>query len=405
MRNLMTAALVLMVLLTGGMAEAQESDPSDAHFRFQQGMHSDAEMVRHNTIPDYDDELSMLNTMGPQLRAIKESSVEDDDPMVDRLARVARFVVDNWPMHLKGYDYRVLVQEGDHLNAFAIPTGVIGVSQGLMRALDDDELAAVIAHEIAHVEYQHSYIQYRNGRRGQWLAAAAGVAAGVGVLTSGGADWEVRQSTYDTASLAAMIGSMSIFKHGRDREMEADATALAFLHESGLGVEHLTSVHEKLKAAHPESRHGPFASHPDTDERIELASNVMAISMDVVCEGRRDGELVAQVDPAVQVKRGNEWWIFADVHATWRIERRDNINDLKISYFHDDGRRFGTRSRNAKEKTAERINPGGSTSAIFITKGHPIREEEDLELKIRRARDWQCVDPEVSTSEEFGGVR
>lgn len=74
-------------------------------------------------------------------------------------------VLDRWPVPLKGYRYRFQVVDADDVNAFAVPTGYVFVTRGLLESLEtDEELAAILAHAIAHVESRHSHRQWRNAR-------------------------------------------------------------------------------------------------------------------------------------------------------------------------------------------------------------------------------------------------
>ena len=53
----------------------------------------------------------------------------------------------------RGYRYRFQVVDSDDINAFAVPTGYIFMTRGLLESLEsDNEVAAILAHEIAHVE-------------------------------------------------------------------------------------------------------------------------------------------------------------------------------------------------------------------------------------------------------------
>ena len=192
-----------------------------------------------------------------------------------------------------------------------------------------------------------------------------------------------------TASSGSLIGRLTISGHGRDREIEADAAALLFLAEADLGTEHMGAVLQKIEAFSPGMRRGPFSSHPDTDARVEaLAENrVRPIGASFRGTDRRGNE-VASVHLVAQVQRGSEVWIYADIHAAHAIGRRDNINDLSLSW--TEGRR---RVRvKAKERTAERIEPGGTVAAVFVLEGvDRIPDDFSADLKIRNARRWQRI--------------
>lgn len=133
------------------IADAQEA---------QQETWLEAERRRLRTIPDYDDEIAMLQSAEGDLQQIRSGYLPSDNPISVRARQAGEFVVERWPLAMKGYDYRFHVQQSVNLNAFAIATGEIGVTSALMELLNDRELVAVLAHEVAHVEWQHTYISY-----------------------------------------------------------------------------------------------------------------------------------------------------------------------------------------------------------------------------------------------------
>ena len=76
-----------------------------------------------------------------------------DTELQEYLEGVGERVLDSWPVPLKGYRYRFQVVDSDDVNAFAVPTGYIFMTRGLLQSLEsDNEVAAILAHEITHVE-------------------------------------------------------------------------------------------------------------------------------------------------------------------------------------------------------------------------------------------------------------
>ena len=82
--------------------------------------------------------------------------VQADDPRSSYLNQVGRFVAmaSNNPESYSGY--RFMLVESKEVNAFAIPGGFVFVTTGMMDFLrDEDELAAILGHEISHIELRH----------------------------------------------------------------------------------------------------------------------------------------------------------------------------------------------------------------------------------------------------------
>ena len=78
------------------------------------------------------------------------------------LQKLGGKILDNWPFPLLGYEYSFHLVASQDLNAFAIPTGQIVVTSGILDSLEnDEELEALLVLAIAHVEKRHSLKQYR----------------------------------------------------------------------------------------------------------------------------------------------------------------------------------------------------------------------------------------------------
>lgn len=156
------------------------------------------------------------------------------------------------------HELRFAARRGDpgFVNALALPGGTVYVFDGLVRCLDDDEVMAVLAHELAHVRQRHAV-------RGL-LRDAGGVALASVVF----GDW-----SSVVGGAAAGIGSLA---YSRDAEREADAMALKTLTAIGTPRAALARAFAKLGHCVPGASEPPaiFSTHPPTDERIEAAGGL-----------------------------------------------------------------------------------------------------------------------------------
>jgi predicted Zn-dependent protease len=121
------------------------------------------------------------------------------------------------------HTYRVAVVANDEINAFALPGGQIVVWTGLVEHAESaEQIAGVLAHEIAHVERRHGMrnVVYRAG-------IALGLRLLVAILIGGDLDGLTGLAT-DVAALAVAN------EYGQDQESEADADAVLRMHAAGL---------------------------------------------------------------------------------------------------------------------------------------------------------------------------
>ena len=333
-------------------------------------------------VSDYETERSLAMLSLQQVRATYYPHV--DATRQEEVERIGTRVLDEWPMPLKGYRYRFQVVDADEINAFAVPTGYIFLTRGLLDSLEtDDELAAILAHEIAHVESRHSYRIWRNAQKFAMVTGLLGALTGV----SNNAAADV------VATMASFTAGLFMAGHGRDREREADLFAGFYLNEVGIGVRPLTSAFRKLKFARdaydPFGRGGGmFASHPHIEERLEMTSGTVTARFagkDEVFHGvKNDGTLVATPRFDVQRLFQTELDVIATLSTTAELGKKDNVNTLSI--------RVGGRWIILRERTAEKIFPSDEVSAVFGNdKARGLIEGpiEGVALKLRNVDRWE----------------
>jgi putative metalloprotease len=144
-----------------------------------------------------------------------------------RVERVRRIVDHLLPEYLGPDDVRVYVIENDEWNAFAMGNYSIYVFSGLLDALDDDEVAIVLGHELVHATHEHSR---RQAKKGMWIQLAAAGALGA---TSAIDDRTARVLAEMAAGLAASAWSSG---YGRDMEDQADRVGLRYAYEAGYDI-------------------------------------------------------------------------------------------------------------------------------------------------------------------------
>lgn len=174
--------------------------------------------------------------------------------------------------------YHVLILDSDSINAFAAPGGLIFVTRGMLRLCSTEhEIAAVLAHEIAHVQYQHGLKAIKTDRLTSALATIGTEAA----KTLGPAELKEVTAQFE-GSISDITRTLVNSGYSRDTEYEADKGALAILQNAGYNpsalVSMLAAMKTRLKPGAPD-----FAkTHPDPDLRIERVRRQLGTLQPVV---------------------------------------------------------------------------------------------------------------------------
>jgi predicted Zn-dependent protease len=167
------------------------------------------------------------------------------------------------PYTYGGYHFAVL--NSKEINAFACPGGTIFITKGMINAVqNEDELAAVLAHEVAHVNH-------RDGVSAIQKARLTSVATLIGTQAA---------QRYTPAQLSQLItafeGSIDdVFKtlvvngYGKSQEYNADEDAISYLARAGYNPSALKDFLQRVVSEGGASGGGIMKSHPATADRIE----------------------------------------------------------------------------------------------------------------------------------------
>ena len=175
----------------------------------------------------------------------------------ERLARVAIWDVPNADWEF------VLFEVPNQINAFAMGGGKVGVFTGLFKIIqNDDQLASVLAHEIAHVAAKHV-----NERLSQDMVVQGGGLLVGGLMSTTGTGALTANAVLEAYGLSTGIGAVSF---DRAKEKEADHIGIMYMARAGYNPEEAVRVIENLEAA-TAGRAGPpafLSTHPSNPERI-----------------------------------------------------------------------------------------------------------------------------------------
>ncbi|MDE1515395.1 M48 family metallopeptidase [Vibrio sp. dsl-7] len=183
---------------------------------------------------------------------------------------VANAIVAQVPKQPSFAQWEVVVFESDQVNAFALPGGKIGVYTGLLNvAVNQDQLATVIGHEVAHVLSNHS-----NERLSQSQIANAGLQ--LTDIALGASEY----SQYRNVTMAALgVGVQYgvILPYGRSQESEADVLGLALMAKAGFDPNQSIELWKNMaKASGGQQPPELLSTHPSHSTRIADLTRTIA---------------------------------------------------------------------------------------------------------------------------------
>lgn len=179
------------------------------------------------------------------------------------------------------WKWEVNVQEDKQLNAYCMPGGKIMVYSGLIEKLNatDDELAAVIGHEIAHALREHG-----RERMSQAYAQQAGV-VGIGILAA------ILSDDANTAKasmgVAATVGALALtLPNSREGEREADRIGLELSARAGYDPNAAVTLWQKMGAQGGSKPPEWMSTHPSEQSRIQDLKGLIPTVMPLYQEAK-----------------------------------------------------------------------------------------------------------------------
>ena len=240
---------------------------------------------------------------------LKQYPIYNDQELQDYVQSIGESLA--LKSHRPNLLYRFTVLDSPDINAFALPGGYIYINRGLMSYLSsEEELAAVLGHEIGHVTARHSVRQYSQSQLLGLLSAAVEINSG---RTAG--------------NIANLASGALLSGYGRDMELEADDLGAQYIFQDGYSPQGMYEVLSVLKdqemyakkiaeqrGQEPRSYHGVFASHPSNDTRLQEVLNNVSGSYSQGTKKRKDNYL-SKINGMVfgdseesGIRRGNEFY-------------------------------------------------------------------------------------------------
>ena len=209
--------------------------------------------------------------MSRQMMAMiyKHFDIIDDPVVVPYVNKIGQRILASLPKQPFRYQFHVINESV--YNAFATPAGHIFVYTGLIEAMnEEEELAGIIGHEIAHVYCRHISQKIERSKKIR-MATLAGMAAGI-LMGLGGASEAA--SAVTMGSTAA--GQSAELAYSREDEMQADQFGLKFLKQSGYNASGLLEILKKIRSKTwfgSDQIPTYLMTHPAVEDRIAFISS------------------------------------------------------------------------------------------------------------------------------------
>lgn len=212
-------------------------------------------------------EISMGRNIAEGIEKNPEIKLDPDPLMTERVREVGRKIAAVSDRQEVNYTFRVI--DKDEVNAFALPGGYIFIFKGLVEKVDsDDELASVIAHEVAHVVARHS-VKRLQGGLGYTILQLLMIASG-------------SASSRDIGNIDNAFGQL-IMSYSREDEALADRIAVKYLKRAGFDPMAMLSFLKKLQEVSKEEPIRPYRryrSHPYIADRIRMVKQELTGEID-----------------------------------------------------------------------------------------------------------------------------
>ncbi len=213
---------------------------------------------RETLLIDTQTEVSLGKDMARQISS--EMKLLSDPKMQERLRRIGKEIAAVSDRKDIAYHFNIVKEK--EFNAFAIPGGTVYVNSGLMEAANDDELAAVLGHEVGHIAARHSVKRLQAVLGYQLISSIALGASGQG---------QVLQAV-------DVVFNVIVLGYSRKDEYLADKLGVKYAKAAGFNPHGMVTFFQKLKNEGKNTSLNLvfLSSHPPIDERIKQAEKEIA---------------------------------------------------------------------------------------------------------------------------------
>ena len=264
-------------------------------------------------------------------------------------------------------------------NAFALPNGSIYINTGLLALLEDEnQLAAVLAHEVMHVSHRHTYLRNRSMRKatlainiintiGTWTPASGTVGLAINLI----------------ATVSPFMLALSVLGYSRDQEKEADLEGMKAATAAGFVPDGMPNSFRSMQKDIEGEQLGSFYSdHPKLKERVVYTSSCIAadarkLNDDEAKHARDDYLAVMEFVDRHNVELAiNEGRFRSAVFVSQKLVNLHPESSENVFYLAESYRMLGPRNA---ELTSQQLTKGAKKKAAKSRQKRTL-EELDAEL-------------------------
>lgn len=214
-----------------------------------------------------------LNQMGAasfeEMKA--KTPISQDKATNNYVQCVAAAVTKNVPKSAHNGSWEVVVFDSEQVNAFALPGGKIGVYTGILKVAEtQDQLGAIIGHEVGHVIEHHSNERLSANKLQNMGMTAATVALGA---------TDVENKGLWMAGLGVGLQYGVIMPYGRAHESEADIVGQDLMAKSGFEPSASIDLWQNMAKLSKDAPAEFMSTHPSNKTRIKQLTEHLPVSM------------------------------------------------------------------------------------------------------------------------------
>lgn len=254
------AGALALGMLVSACQTVQTTQPGSVGITRQQSMAVSAQEIDAASAQAYNKQVQ---------EAARKQQLNREPAMVARVQGIARKLIAQTPVFrqdARGWQWEVNVFQSDEINAFCMAGGKIGVYAGIINKLQltDNELAAVMGHEIAHALREHVReqvsLQYAAQLPGILLAITTGSRA--------------------MAQLGDIVSDVTLsLPHSREAEVEADQMGVELAARAGYDPRAATTLWQKMMRTGGSRPPEFLSTHPNPEARVQDLARIAEMVM------------------------------------------------------------------------------------------------------------------------------